>query len=560
MQHTYLDRERYIEKDALEYINIDLYKNMDVFYLPVIDKGRYIGCIRLMDLVFGKVEIMDVPAIQNLCAFDNYESEIDLVPFVDENRMYDGFSTKAKIENHILKKKLALVEFEFESILDSSQDGIHITDGSGVTVRFNNACERTDNVNRKDIIGRPMEDMVEEGVYSESVALKVRDLKRPVSVLQTVNGKEIMATGTPIFKDEKLFRIVVNSRDVTELAEIRRKLEKAKTANEEYKMALSKLENGTLDNIVFRSKSMETTLDLVSRVSKVNSTVLIHGESGVGKGVLAKLIHHNSPRSTNMFMKIDCSVIPEKLLESELFGYEKGAFTGASEKGKIGLVELAHGGTLFLDEIGEVPLSIQAKLLTLIQDKQFKRIGGKSNIQVDIRIIAATNKNLSQQVKQGAFREDLFYRLNVIPITIKPLRERIEDIYPLIESVLQRMNTKYGWSKVIDPLVINALIQYSWPGNVRELENIVERMAVVSLGQRITLDDLPVKIEESQQTKIKYFTEGESYTSALLNFEKALLQSIKEESKNTLEMAEKLNLDRSTVRRKMKRCGVGFEF
>jgi len=234
-------------------------------------------------------------------------------------------------------------------------------------------------------------------------------------------------------------------------------------------------------HIVSESKKMKNVIRLAFRASKTNSTVLILGESGTGKTILAKAIHENSKINNKTFIHVNCGAIPANLLESELFGYEKGAFTGASNLGKMGLFEIADGGTMFLDEIGDLPMSLQVKLLQVLQEKCFYRVGGTGKVYVNVRIIVATNKNLEEEMLAGRFREDLYYRISVFPIFIPPLRERIEDIYPLVEQLLPKICKKVGTeNKRISAEALNSLIKYSWPGNVRELENILERAVILS--------------------------------------------------------------------------------
>lgn len=449
---------------------------------------------------------------------------------------------------------------EFSVILDSSQDGIHVTDGDGVTILFNKACERIDNIKREDIIGRNMREMVEQGYFSESVSLKALKEKKSISMIQNVRGKEVIATATPIFKDGKISRIVVNSRDVTELNELRRQLENVNTANEEYRVLISQLESEKLSGFIANSIQMKKILELAIRVANVSSTILIQGESGVGKGVISKLIHHNSDRSEKALLKIDCGAIPEKLLESELFGYEKGSFTGANTEGKVGLIELADQGTLFLDEIGELPLQLQSKLLRVLQDREFMRIGGKETISVDIRITAATNKDLKQMVEDKTFRSDLFYRLNVIPIYIPPLRERREDIIPLINNIIEKVNQKYKMNKQFKSETLKKLLNYDWPGNVRELENIVERLVVISSGDYIGTKELPAYINVSNIDLDFIDNADKSYKEYFDIFEKTLLENVKKQSNTTNEMSKILKIDSSTIRRKFKKHGIKFDF
>lgn len=475
------------------------------------------------------------------------------------------------IQNTLIHKKLNdcssaydILMDEFNATLDSSDDGIHITDGKGTTLRFNKSCERIDGVKAEQIIGRNMEELVREGIYSESVALAVIRDKKRVSMLQKVNGKEIMATGTPIFKDGEVYRVVINSRDITELNTLRKNLEEAKLINKEYQnelQLLSSKEKAASCNIIYNSLAMDNVIDLSLRVAKVDSTVLIEGESGAGKGVISYFIHKNSARFNKPFIKINCGAIPENLLESELFGYERGSFTGANKEGKVGLIQLADGGTLFLDEIGELPLKLQVKLLNTIQDKAITRVGGGSILPVNIRIIAATNRNLFDMVKNREFREDLYYRLNVIPITIPPLRSRKEDLPLLINHFMNEFNDRYDLNKTISPDAIKLLLNYNWPGNVREVENLLERLLVTSkkdLIEKYDLIQLPM-FNIIDAIDINVYS-NKNYKTIIDEFDKKLLIEIMRNCKSTAEMSEILNLDVSTIRKKFKRLNIRLEF
>lgn len=453
---------------------------------------------------------------------------------------------------------------EFNAILDSSDDGIHITDGNGVTLRFNKSCERIDGVKADYVIGKNMEELVAEGIYSESVALAVIREKRQISMLQKVNGKEVIGTGTPIFKDGMLYRIVINSRDITELNTLKRNLKESKLINEKYKnelQLLSSKDKAANSNVIYNSEKMDRIIDLVLRVAKVDSTVLIEGESGVGKGVLSHFLHKNSLRYNKPFIKINCGAIPENLLESELFGYERGAFTGANREGKIGLIQLANEGTLFLDEIGELPLSLQVKLLNVIQSREITKVGGNSVIPVDIRIIAATNRNLFEMVKNNKFREDLYYRLNVIPITIPPIRERKEDLPPLINHFLNKFNEKYNYNKTISPEAMKILLNYNWPGNIREVENLIERILVTSNGDLIDKYDIIDHPIFKMSDSINFDScKDKDYKTIIEEFDRKLLLEVMKNCKSTAEMSNILGLDRSTIRKKLKRLNIKLEF
>jgi transcriptional regulator with PAS, ATPase and Fis domain len=378
-------------------------------------------------------------------------------------------------------------------------------------------------------------------------------------VLQTVkDGKELLATGTPVFKDEKISLVIVNVRDVTELNNLKKELEQTKNMSHEMIRELEALrtEQNLTGNLLLDSPAMHKIIKLAQKVAKVDSTVLILGESGVGKGVLSKFIHENSNRSSKPFIKIDCSAIPESLIESELFGYERGAFSGAEKSGKLGLVEMADGGTLFLDEIGELPLNLQVKLLRLLQDSEFIRVGGKEPIPVNIRVIAATNRNLEQLMEEKRFREDLFYRLNVIPIFIPPLRERREDIYPLIMNFLDIFNRKCNEKKQVDPAAMKILMNNQWPGNVRELENMIERLVVTSNDNNISVHDLPAHLLKQGDPELLMI--GETYRQCMDNYEKKLLAKILEVAPNTTDMSRILGIDTSTIRRKLKKHGIDY--
>lgn len=378
-----------------------------------------------------------------------------------------------------------------EEAFEASYDGIHILDSDGRTLLINKACERIEGITKEDIGDKTISRLVEEGYYDKSVTLMVLDEKREVTELQRAkNGKSILVTGMPIYDDSgEIVRVIVNSRDITELMDLREQLRHKENLLNMYKEELNFY--NMRSKFIANSEPMKMVIKTAVSVAKVNSNVLITGESGTGKSLVAEIIHKNSSRKERDFVKIDCGAIPDNLFESELFGYEGGAFTGADSKGKAGLVEMADGGTLFLDEIGEISPMSQAKLLRFIQEKQFYKIGGKEPVEVDVRIIAATNRDLEEMVKEKAFREDLLYRINVIPIEIPPLRKRKEDILPLVLNRLRKINNEYDMKRSISAKAMDKLIEYGWPGNVRELENVIERIAVTASGDEIKAEELP---------------------------------------------------------------------
>lgn len=379
------------------------------------------------------------------------------------------------------------------AIIEHSFDGIYITDGQANTMLINQAYEDITGLRRKDVIGKNMSSLVQNKIISTSGSLRVIQTKKPVTLQQQFKtGKEALITSSPIF-DEKgqLVMVVTNVRDLTEIYSLKEAIQQKDDALERFRLKLEHL-NTPLneEEIIFNDDASLRTLLLANRVAPMDTTVLLLGETGVGKEVMTRYIYQHSLRSKNSFIKVNCGAIPESLIESELFGYESGAFTGANRSGKIGLFELANKGTLFLDEVGELPKEMQIKLLRALQEQEIMRVGGTKVIKIDIRIIAATNRSLKDMVKNGQFREDLYYRLTVFPISIPPLRSRKKDITPLATSFLTKLNQKYNFNKYFTDISIQLLNEYKWPGNIRELKNIVERAIIISTGNEITPEDL----------------------------------------------------------------------
>ncbi len=310
-----------------------------------------------------------------------------------------------------------------------------------------------------------------------------------------------------------------------------------------------------LSSIIGESEAIKKLLVMVERIASSDSTVLISGESGTGKELVATTIHYQSPRRDKPLVKVNCAALPEGLIESELFGHEKGAFTGALRR-KAGRFELANGGSIFLDEVGDLPLSAQAKLLRVLQDKTFERVGGTETIKVDVRIIAATNKDLREEVKKGRFREDLFYRLNVIPITIPALRDRKEDIPLLVEHFLKKFNTHLRKNVRFSRDAIKALLEYDYPGNVRELENIVERAVILCSGEIINREDLPIS-QSSTSTVASATTQALSLSEISARAEKEhILRVLKLTGGNKTRAAELLGISRKTLWEKLNAYGI----
>lgn len=454
---------------------------------------------------------------------------------------------------------------ELNAIIEHSFDGIYVTDGKGNTIRVNKAYERTTGIKANEVIGKNMAGLVREGYYDQSVTLLVLKKKEPVTIIQEIKrtGKTILVTGTPIFDDNgQIFRVVTNVRDITELNRLEQKLEEVQLLSRHYQTQLNKykIQYGTECKMIFKSRKMEALVELVMRLTNVDTTVLIQGESGVGKELVAELIHRHSSRKDGPFIKINCGAIPEELMESELFGYEAGAFTGAKKGGKPGLFETARNGTIFLDEIGEMPFNLQVKLLRVLQSREIMRIGGTKAVKLDVRIIAATNRNLEQMVQEKKFRNDLFYRLNVVPVNVPPLRERKEDIPVLVAHFMDKYNGIYGMQKKISPEVLELFMIYDWPGNVRELENLMERLIITSPVEIIITKDLPVKVSKPAAETVQDPSSDRDYpislNEELERLERFLLLKAFAKYNTTRRVAQALGISQPSVVRKAAKYGI----
>ncbi|MEL7568462.1 MAG: sigma 54-interacting transcriptional regulator [Dehalobacterium sp.] len=455
-------------------------------------------------------------------------------------------------------KKKAITELDYHTlkkILDHSYDEIYVTNADGIVIYVNNAAERHYGVKAQDIIGKSSQEISDKKLWGPRVSPIAIKRKRSFTLEQkTCTGKTLLTTAIPIWDEEGNLELVIeNSRDITEPEGIKYELEKSMQLLKKYKLEVDQLRKKEFNNADFvcQSKKMTDLLELAQRIAAVDSTVLLQGESGTGKGIIAKYIHKNSPRKNGPFIPINCASIPSELMESELFGYSKGAFTGAHEKGKIGLIELASEGTLFLDEIGELPMKMQAKLLQVLQDNQYFKVGGREVQKANCRIIAATNRNLKEMVEKGEYREDLYYRLNVFEVEIPPLRERPEEIIPLIEYFMDKFNNKYKVSHQISQNCLNVLADYSWPGNIRELENTIERLVVVAPQTIIEECHLPRHFHEEMKksNSIIMFPKQLPLDEAINEVEKNLIEKAYREYGSSYEVAKVLKTSQSKASR-----------
>ncbi|MEA4925219.1 MAG: sigma 54-interacting transcriptional regulator [Syntrophomonadaceae bacterium] len=447
---------------------------------------------------------------------------------------------------------------ELNTVIQASFDGICQTDAEATILIVNDAYVRITGMSREELIGKNMKQLVRDGYYDCSVSLMVIEQGKQVTIEQKLKtGKKLLVTGNPVFNDRgELIRVITNARDLTELDKLRQEIEQAQGLSRHYQEELQKMKISEEGNFIAESRQSKDVIDLIVRVGKADSTVLIQGESGVGKEIVARELHKHSPRCNLPYIKINCTTIPENLLESELFGYESGAFTGAKKGGKSGIFELANQGSLFLDEIGEIPLHIQVKLLRVLQESEFTRVGGTKPIKVDVRVIAATNRNLNKMVAAGSFREDLFYRLNVIPIYVSPLRERKEEIAPLVRHFLKMFNEKYSFNKTITASALGLLMDYDWPGNIRELRNVIERAVVTSTTT--VIDNFSFLTQDGDEKHENRDTDCRpvNLKHEVEEFEKQMILKYVEKYGSLRKAAHSLGASKTTLWRKASQYGI----
>lgn len=458
-------------------------------------------------------------------------------------------------------------------IFDGITDAVFIDDDEGICRWCNDACEEMYHIEFDNIEGRSVDELEKAGIFSPSVTRRVLEEKRELTIIhENREGRRLLTTGTPIFVpytnenwvragggrySRQIAMVITTSRDITQISKT--KPEPA-AASKALLNAGNLRQTAALDfdesSIVFESKSMKNVMALTKRLASVNTTVLITGESGVGKGLIAQVLHEEGNRYKGPFITVNCGAIPESLIESELFGYVAGAFTGSRSGGKQGLFEAAQNGTIFLDEISELPLKLQVKLLQVIQERQLTPVGGTKPIPVDVRIISATNRNLEDYVKEGKFREDLYYRLNVVPINVPPLRERPDDIIPLIHRNLAKFNSNLGEEKTINPDALAILLKYPWPGNVRELQNIVERLVITTSHNVIDAEDIFIFIKEAAEQNPSSSLTDLSLAAALEKAEREILSQALETYKSTRAIARVLKVSQPTIVRKLNKYGL----
>lgn len=447
---------------------------------------------------------------------------------------------------------------ELDSVLESIHDGIWVIDGQGVTRRINRAMERIAGIRACEVVGRHVSEPLREGRFKTCVTLRALKTRHTVTLFDDYsNGKRCLNTSTPIFDaDGKVWRVIAAIRDITELENLQTKLSNLEVEALAYRLRAQGLEDETASGLLGQSLLVQRVRQDIAKAAQADAVTLILGETGTGKSLAAKLIHDVSARAEKPFVAVNCGAIPPALMESEIFGYEGGAFTGAARGGKRGMLELAQGGTLLLDEVGELSLPMQAKLLHVLDGQPIYRVGGTQPITVDARIIAATNKPLDKMAAEGGFREDLFYRLRVLCVEMPPLRERRDDILLLAWHFLRKIGQDTGAAKRLDPRTEQVFLAYDWPGNVRELQSIIQSLLTLCERQNILPGDLPSYMRESAQEVPEPAAPKESLTSAVERLERDMLSTALAETGSTYKAGRRLGISQSSVVRKAKKYGL----
>lgn len=450
-------------------------------------------------------------------------------------------------------------------IFDTMNDGLYITDKFGETLAVNAMYENLTGISAADLIGKNVKTLVKTGVFDLALNSKVvKDKASATAVQKTGKGRKVILMAHPIFDyDEDVEMVVTFVRDIALISKLKDQVASQKQLIEKYR---HEMQNQSESLYLEPSSPVMTEMfNQIDRIAQTDATVLFLGETGVGKDVMARTVHEKSPRKELPFFKVDCTSIPENLVESELFGYAPGAFSGAGKHGKSGMFEMADKGTVFLDEIGELPLVMQAKLLRVLQNGEIQRVGATKAKKIDVRIVAATNRNLEQEVAEGRFRSDLFYRLQVAVINIPPLRKRGEDIPAMLNFFLKKFNNKYKRNLRLSATVEEIMLNYRWDGNIREMENLLHSLAVTARDNRIELRHLPNRmldmtsapLPESDESGFSIAAhDGKDLKTIMAEIEAKVLTQAVERHGSVTAAAKALNVNRTTIFRKLKKTGA----
>ncbi|PGL69802.1 sigma 54-interacting transcriptional regulator [Bacillus sp. AFS055030] len=478
----------------------------------------------------------------------------EVVVLTDEEGEIKGYITSCDLVSKVFES-YQYIEAYFKSMIDTMDASVSIVDEAGKTVVWTQGAEKIFSIPKEEIIGNNMEDFFPKDMLLNKVTMATGQSFRHKQH-KPREDLFVMINSSPIFINNRIVGAVAAETDITSQVMMNQELLNASSKIFHLQKEVSRLQLSpdSFQQIKGSSQLMKETVSLSRKMSETNANILLLGETGVGKEVFAKAIHFYRG-SSSPFIAVNCGAITPSLFESEFFGYEKGAFSGADVKGKKGKLELAYGGTLFLDEIGDLPLDMQVKLLRVLQDKTFYRVGGTKQLTAQCRIIAATNKDLEAMVEANTFREDLYYRLNILSITIPPLRERKEDIMGLLHQFIYEFSLLYNRTiKIVDPEVTSTLLQYNWPGNVREMRNVIERLVLLSKQGTISSEALPPKLLKSTVLSPGY---DDSLQDDLKDFERnKIIEVIQTVKGNKQAAAKKLGISRATLYNKMKKLNI----
>jgi transcriptional regulator with PAS, ATPase and Fis domain len=560
-------------------------EQLQVDCLPIVnEKKQFMGMITLRIILYSFLRGIESESVSSLLIqnvgsvrptdsiIDVFSRPFDQLPVLDGQGKLIGVLTLRDIldgfSKYIYKLKQRQNSAEaLGAILGSAYEGIAVVDENGILQEFNEAYCRFIGISREDAIGRHVTEVIENTNLHITVKTGIPER----GVLQKIHGQDMVVHRIPIWREDRLVGAIgmLIFEGVTEVYKIYERLQannrKEQPQNELLTLKKEKDSRITLDQIIGTSEEILNVKRIARRAARTAVTVLITGESGTGKEMFAKSIHHLSPFSTGPFISVNCGAIPEHLFESELFGYDEGAFTGAKKGGKPGKFELANNGTIFLDEIGEMPLVMQTKLLRILQEREVERIGGITKYKINVRIIGATNRDLKAMVDKGEFREDLYYRLNIIQLPLPPLRDRKEDIPILIAHYIKEICEKYQMPvKIFTPEAVSAFSDYQWQGNIRELVNTIERLVTLVDGSIIHLHHLPIAIKDIDNKKIILERKRpeaqtlieEAKIEGNRREKEIILNALKNAGGNKSKAAEILGIHRTTLYQKFKKHDI----
>lgn len=448
----------------------------------------------------------------------------------------------------------------YKHILDISTDGFIIVDNNACIVEINQAYCNYLNVERETVLGLHVRKVIKNSILQEIVETGRTDTNALHTFLdEQIQGKEkiVVVTRSPVTDGNQIIAAVSQVKFNSATMELAEKLQTLSAELQYYKKELKRIGSAkhSFENMIGKNQKFLEVKNIAKKIASKDLSVLIRGETGTGKEVYANAIHYASNRKDGPFIRVNCAAIPSELLESELFGYEEGSFTGAKRGGKKGKFELANGGTIFLDEIGDMPLNMQAKILRVLQENELEKVGGNETIPINIRVISATNQDLEMKMRNNTFRPDLFYRLNVIQLEIPPLRERTEDIKDFIYSFLNELNERYNTNVLLEAGALQILMKYSWPGNIREMRNVIDRAYNLVDGNIIKANNLPLNILQNERNNSP--SQEGNLDNIIDDFERDTLIQIMQKNKyNCKTTAKELGIHRSTLYKKLNKLNI----